>query len=439
MTSCTPGWRPMRSATRDSPCSPRARWRPSMVSGPTCGKPRWPACCAAPTPSIPAGSRYRPRPRRALHQPARCRAERRRARTRAARPIAARAPTAPIPHPHPRRQHPPTLAGIRHRPDHRRHHRPGRAARTLAGRARRRSQPPAGQPPRPERPRRRPAHRRSVRTWLPRGDHRLRRHQRADVERLLARIPPSARSPPSSTPPAVMDNGLIDTLDAERLRRVMAPKLDAAIHLHEFTRDLDLSEFILFSSGGAALGQPRRRRTTRPPTPSSTPSPPSATPTGSPPSPSPSAHGSGKPNSRDTSRRRTAGAPGSSTRSPSPTTTDSNSSTPHDTPTSRCSCRCGSTSLRCEPMRRPVCCQQSSASLSARERRGRPRPVAQGRRLLARSRQPSPLPRRQTVIGSWPTSYAGTSPPCWAMLRRRASRRTGRSRSLGSIRCLRSS
>ena len=49
---------------------------------------------------------------------------------------------------------------------------------------------------------------------------------------------------------------MIDTLDAERLQRVMAPKLDAAIHLHELTRDLDLSEFILFSSASACLGSP---------------------------------------------------------------------------------------------------------------------------------------------------------------------------------------
>ena len=49
---------------------------------------------------------------------------------------------------------------------------------------------------------------------------------------------------------------MIDALDSERLRRVMSPKLDAAIHLHELTRDLELSEFILFSSAGSGLGSP---------------------------------------------------------------------------------------------------------------------------------------------------------------------------------------
>ena len=36
----------------------------------------------------------------------------------------------------------------------------------------------------------------------------------------------------------------------------MRPKLDAALHLHELTRELDLSEFILFSSAAACLGSP---------------------------------------------------------------------------------------------------------------------------------------------------------------------------------------
>ena len=53
-----------------------------------------------------------------------------------------------------------------------------------------------------------------------------------------------------------LDDGVITSLDADRLRRVMAPKLDAAIHLHELTRDLDLSEFVLFSSAAGTLGTP---------------------------------------------------------------------------------------------------------------------------------------------------------------------------------------
>ena len=54
----------------------------------------------------------------------------------------------------------------------------------------------------------------------------------------------------------VLDDGVITLADAERLRRVMAPKLDAAIHLHELTEHLELSEFILYSSAAATLGSP---------------------------------------------------------------------------------------------------------------------------------------------------------------------------------------
>ena len=37
---------------------------------------------------------------------------------------------------------------------------------------------------------------------------------------------------------------------------MFAPKLDGAVHLHELTRDLELSEFILFSSAASRLGNP---------------------------------------------------------------------------------------------------------------------------------------------------------------------------------------
>jgi polyketide synthase 12 len=42
----------------------------------------------------------------------------------------------------------------------------------------------------------------------------------------------------------------------ERMDRVMRPKVDAALNLHELTRDLDLSAFVLFSSLAGTFGNP---------------------------------------------------------------------------------------------------------------------------------------------------------------------------------------
>ncbi|REH53980.1 type I polyketide synthase [Kutzneria buriramensis] len=52
---------------------------------------------------------------------------------------------------------------------------------------------------------------------------------------------------------AVVDNGLIDTLTAERVDKVLRPKADAAWHLHELTKDLPLTHFVLFSSAGGMV------------------------------------------------------------------------------------------------------------------------------------------------------------------------------------------
>ncbi|MEK8142973.1 SDR family oxidoreductase [Streptomyces sp. M10(2022)] len=54
----------------------------------------------------------------------------------------------------------------------------------------------------------------------------------------------------------VLDDGLIDSMTPEQLERVMRPKLDAALHLHELTVDMELSAFVLFSSITALIGTP---------------------------------------------------------------------------------------------------------------------------------------------------------------------------------------
>jgi pimaricinolide synthase PimS1 len=55
---------------------------------------------------------------------------------------------------------------------------------------------------------------------------------------------------------AVVDDGVLDSLDAQRLARVMAPKAEAAWHLHELTEGMELSRFVLFSSVAGVLGGP---------------------------------------------------------------------------------------------------------------------------------------------------------------------------------------
>ncbi|MDL5198974.1 type I polyketide synthase [Streptomyces sp. ALI-76-A] len=52
----------------------------------------------------------------------------------------------------------------------------------------------------------------------------------------------------------VLDDGVIGALTPERIDRVFRPKADAALNLHELTRDLDLSAFVLFSSAAGTIG-----------------------------------------------------------------------------------------------------------------------------------------------------------------------------------------
>ncbi|WP_245880850.1 type I polyketide synthase, partial [Streptomyces zhaozhouensis] len=47
--------------------------------------------------------------------------------------------------------------------------------------------------------------------------------------------------------------GLVTTLTPDSLDRILRPKMDAAWHLHELTRDMDLTAFVMFSSSGGLI------------------------------------------------------------------------------------------------------------------------------------------------------------------------------------------
>ncbi|MEU3459729.1 type I polyketide synthase [Streptomyces sp. NPDC006733] len=51
----------------------------------------------------------------------------------------------------------------------------------------------------------------------------------------------------------VVDDGMITSLTADRVAAVLAPKADAARHLHELTADADLDAFVLFSSAAGTF------------------------------------------------------------------------------------------------------------------------------------------------------------------------------------------
>jgi NAD(P)-dependent dehydrogenase (short-subunit alcohol dehydrogenase family)/acyl carrier protein len=78
------------------------------------------------------------------------------------------------------------------------------------------------------------------------------------LRELIAGIPPEHPLTSVVHAAAVLEEGDIESLDGERLRRGMASKVDAAINLHELTAELGLSELILFSSFAGIMGSPRR-------------------------------------------------------------------------------------------------------------------------------------------------------------------------------------
>jgi NAD(P)-dependent dehydrogenase (short-subunit alcohol dehydrogenase family)/acyl carrier protein len=77
---------------------------------------------------------------------------------------------------------------------------------------------------------------------------------RASVARLLAGVDPAHPLTAVVHTAAVLDDGVVHALDSERVDRVLAPKAEGALHLHELTMNTPLRSFVLFSSLSSLLG-----------------------------------------------------------------------------------------------------------------------------------------------------------------------------------------
>ncbi|MFE3632550.1 type I polyketide synthase, partial [Streptomyces goshikiensis] len=77
---------------------------------------------------------------------------------------------------------------------------------------------------------------------------------RGELAALLASVPAEHPLTAVVHTAGVLDDGVLSSLTPERVASVLRPKVDAAWNLHELTRDLDLSAFVLFSGAAAAFG-----------------------------------------------------------------------------------------------------------------------------------------------------------------------------------------
>jgi NADPH:quinone reductase-like Zn-dependent oxidoreductase/acyl carrier protein len=77
---------------------------------------------------------------------------------------------------------------------------------------------------------------------------------RGQLAAVLARIPDEHPLTAVVHAAGALDDGVIGSLTPEQVDAVMRPKVDAAWHLHELTRDGDLAAFVLFSSITGLLG-----------------------------------------------------------------------------------------------------------------------------------------------------------------------------------------
>ena len=79
---------------------------------------------------------------------------------------------------------------------------------------------------------------------------------RAALASLLGTLPADAPLRGVVHCAGVLDDGVVGEQTAERLSRVMRPKVSGGWHLHELTRDLPVELFVLYSSAAGVVGSP---------------------------------------------------------------------------------------------------------------------------------------------------------------------------------------
>nr|WP_040699567.1 type I polyketide synthase [Nocardia vinacea] len=77
---------------------------------------------------------------------------------------------------------------------------------------------------------------------------------RTALDRVLAQIPPQHPLTGVIHAAGVLADGMFATMTSEQIANVLRPKVDAAWNLHEATKDMDLSAFVLYSSIAGVIG-----------------------------------------------------------------------------------------------------------------------------------------------------------------------------------------
>ncbi|WP_461030985.1 beta-ketoacyl reductase, partial [Streptomyces sparsus] len=77
---------------------------------------------------------------------------------------------------------------------------------------------------------------------------------RTSLAALLARVPAEHPLTAVVHTAGVLSDGIVPSMTPERLAEALRPKADAVVALHELTRDLDLTRFVVFSSVAGTFG-----------------------------------------------------------------------------------------------------------------------------------------------------------------------------------------